>query len=145
MDDFSPHFFLLILDALMFPAPSQSKQAEDLPIQTSFFFRTRICFCETVSQAFVHLWFHIIHIISCVTKCFYVIAGCDVLVCLGLGSRQANTDCIMLSIILLIEVFCLPINHGFDKKTSYQSWDGNAVSSLCLILNPQSQALLTQG
>lgn len=75
-------------------------------------------FCESISQVSVPLWFHIIRIISCVTKCLYVIAGFAVLV-LCLGSRQANIDYIVLSILLLVEIFCLgmlPVNDGMESQ-----------------------------
>lgn len=72
-----------------------------------------------LSQVSVPLWFHIIHIISCATKCLYIIAGFAVLVCLCLGSRQANVDYIVLSILIFVEVFCLgmfPINDGMETQ-----------------------------
>jgi len=59
-------------------------------------------------------------IVSCATKCLYVISGFAVLVCLDLGSRKANIDCIVLSILLLVEVFCLgmlPVDDAWKLRS----------------------------
>lgn len=64
-------------------------------------------FCETILQISVPLWFHIIRMISCVAKCWFVFARFAGLVYLCLGSRKANIDYLMLRTLLLIEIFCL--------------------------------------